>query len=136
MVKPGGKIVVGDEGIGPWMRDTQIGKIMINSNPLIGIEVPISSIPVDARDVSVEWIMMGAYYIIDFKVGDGEPVGDYHINIPSARGGTHWSRYYGNLEGVTDEVKKLAHEARKKAGIGMADWLNEVVKNAAEDQLK
>ena len=132
VVKPGGKIVIGDEGIGPWLKNTDLAKIMINSNPLIGIEVPISSIPVEARDVNVEWIMMGAFYIIDFKVGEGAPVGNYHIKIPSDRGGTHWSRYYGNLEGVSDEVKQLAQNEIKKQGISMHDWLEMVIKNAVK----
>ena len=136
VVKPGGKIVVGDEGIGPWLRDTEFGKIMINSNPLIGYKVPLEMLPVEASDVKVEWIMMGAFFLLEFSVGKGEPVGNYHIPIPSERGGTHWSRYYGHLEGITDETKKLAYEARKKTGKGMADWLDEVVKEAAKKQLE
>lgn len=136
VVKPGGKVVVGDEGIGPWLRNTEFGKIMINSNPLIGYEVPISLIPVEARDVRVEWIMMGAFFLIEFTVGEGAPVGNYHIPIPSERGGTHWSRYYGNLEGIPDETKKLAQQARAKSGKSMHDWLNQVVKDAAEKELR
>jgi ubiquinone/menaquinone biosynthesis C-methylase UbiE len=132
VVKPGGKIVIGDEGIGPWLKETQMAKIMINSNPLIGIEVPISSLPVEAREVCVEWIMLGAFYIIDFKVGEGEPVANYQVRIPSDRGGTHWSRYYGNLEGVSDDVKRMAHEARRKAGMSMFDWLEMVIKSESK----
>lgn len=132
VVKPGGKIVIGDEGIGPWLKNTQMAKIMINSNPLIGIDVPISAIPVEAREVCVEWIMLGAFYIIDFKVGEGEPVANYHVRIPSERGGSHWTRYFGNLEGVSDEVKKMAHEARKKSGLSMVDWLEKVIMEATK----
>ncbi|MBS1757398.1 MAG: methyltransferase domain-containing protein [Bacteroidetes bacterium] len=131
VVKPGGKIVIGDEGIGPWLKETQMAKIMINSNPLIGVDVPLSSLPVEARDVNVEWIMQGAYYIIDFVVGEGEPTANYHIKIPSERGGTHWSRYYGNLEGVSDEIKKIAKTAQKKAGMSMHDWLEQAIINEA-----
>lgn len=132
VVKPGGKIVIGDEGIGPWLKNTQMAKIMINSNPLIGIELPLASIPVEARDVCVEWIMLGAYYIIDFRVGESEPIANYHIEIPSERGGNHWTRYYGNLEGVSDEVKKLAHDARKKTGMSMFDWLEKIIRDASK----
>lgn len=135
VVKPGGKVVVGDEGIGPWLRNTEFGKIMINSNPLIGYEVPLSLIPVQARDVMIEWIMMGAFFLIEFTVGEGAPRGNYHIPIPSERGGTHWSRYYGNLEGITDETKKLAQQAREKTGKSMYDWLDGVVKEAAKKEL-
>ncbi|THU41535.1 class I SAM-dependent methyltransferase [Niastella caeni] len=136
VVKPGGKVVVGDEGIGPWLRNTEFGKVMINSNPLIGYEVPFKSLPVEARNVKVEWIMMGAFFLLEFTVGDGEPKANYHIPIPSERGGTHWKRYYGNLEGISDEAKKLAHEARKRSGKGMSEWLEEVVVSAAKKQLE
>jgi ubiquinone/menaquinone biosynthesis C-methylase UbiE len=136
VVKPGGKVVVGDEGIGPWLRKTEFGKVMINSNPLIGYEVPINLIPVEARDVKVEWIMMGAFFLIEFTVGEGAPVGNYHIPIPSERGGTHWSRYYGNLEGISEQTKKLAQAAREKTGKSMYDWLDQVVKEAAEKDLR
>lgn len=135
VVKPGGKVVVGDEGIGPWLRNTEFGKIMINSNPLIGYQVPFELIPVEARNVKVEWIMMGAFFLLEFTVGEGEPKGDYHIPIPSERGGTHWRRYHGHLEGVSDETKKLAYEARKKTGEGMSEWLDKVIKDAAKNEL-
>lgn len=135
VVKPGGKIVFGDEGIGPWLRDSEMGKIMINSNPLIGVELPLEDIPVEARNVNVSWIMMGAYYIVDLEVGDGPPSPDYFVPIPSDRGGNHWIRYYGQLEGVSDEVKKLAIEARKKSGKSMHDWLNDVIYEAARKEL-
>jgi len=131
VVKPGGKIVIGDEGIGPWLRETEMAKIMINSNPLIGCEVPITSIPESARNVSVQWIMKGAFYIIDFEVGEGAPVANYNIKIPSERGGTHWSRYHGNLEGISDESKILAYKAMKKSGLSMSEWLDKVVKSSA-----
>jgi ubiquinone/menaquinone biosynthesis C-methylase UbiE len=135
VVKPGGKVLVGDESMGPWLRETNFGKIMMNSNPLFRYEIPLKDIPADARDVKVEWIMMGAFFILEFTVGLGEPEADYKIPIPSERGGTHWSRYYGNLEGISDETKKLAFEARKKSGKGMSEWLDEVVRMAAKAQI-
>jgi ubiquinone/menaquinone biosynthesis C-methylase UbiE len=135
VVKQGGKVLVGDEGIGPWLRSTEFGKIMINSNPLIGYHAPIELLPVEARHVKLEWIMLGAYFLIEFTVGEGEPKGNYHVPIPSDRGGSHWRRYFGNLEGVSDEAKKLAIEARKKSGEGMSEWLDKVVREATKREL-
>ncbi len=135
VVKPGGKVLVGDESMGPWLRESNFGKIMMNSNPLFKYEIPLKDIPLDAREVKIEWIMMGAFFILEFTVGEGEPQANYHIPIPSERGGTHWSRYYGNLEGISEETKKLANEARKKSGKGMSEWLDEIVRKAAEAEL-
>ncbi|MCO6499924.1 MAG: class I SAM-dependent methyltransferase [Vicingus serpentipes] len=136
VVRPGGKIVVGDESMGLWLRETEFGKIMMNSNPLLKYEIPFSDLPKEVRNVKVEWIMMGAYFVLEFEVGEGEPVANYHVPIPSKRGGNHWIRYYGNLEGVKDETKELAHKAIQKNGKSMHDWLDELVKQAALKELE
>lgn len=135
VVRPGGKVVVGDEGLGPWLKETEFGKIMANSNPLLKCEVPLSSLPPTASEVRVEWILMGAFFTIDFRVASSAPNADYHLQIPSARGGSHWTRYFGQLEGVTDETKKLAQEARQKAGLSMHEWLDQAVRKAANEEL-
>lgn len=132
VVKPGGKVLVGDESMGHWLRNTEFGKIMMNTNPNYAFEIPFKEIPVCARQVKVEWIMLGAFFLLEFTVGEGAPVGNYHTPIPSERGGTHWTRYYGNLEGVSDDVKKLAHKARQKSGKSMHDWLEEAIRDAAK----
>lgn len=135
VVKPGGKVVIGDEGLGPWLRNTEMGRIMTNSNPLLKCEPPLQSLPAMATEVQLEYIMMGAFYVIEFRVAASPPQPDYHMQIPSVRGGSHWTRYYGQLEGVSDEAKRLAHEARAKAGLSMHDWLERVVRDAANNEL-
>ena len=135
VVKPGGRVVVGDESMAPWLRNIQFGKIMMNSNPLLKNEIPIADVPVNVCDVKIEWIMMGAFFVLEFAVGEGEPVANYHIDIPSERGGTHWTRFYGNLEGVTDEAKQLAIKAAKKSGKSRHKWVDEVIKRAAKREL-
>lgn len=136
VVKPGGKVVVGDEGMAPWLRDTEFGKIMMNSNPLLKLHPPIDFLPTVAGNVKLEWILQGAFYLIEFVVLEAEPKANYHVQIPSERGGTHWIRYHGDLEGVTDETKQLAHRARKVSGISMHDWLERVVRTAAMNELE
>ena len=136
VVKPGGKIVIGDESMAPWLRDKEMGKIMMNSNPLLKYEIPFDIIPIESRDVKIEWVMLGAFFILEFTVGEGEPKANYYINIPSGRGGNHWTRYFGNLEGVTDETKHLALKAVEKSDKSMHEWLDEIVKKEAEKILK
>lgn len=135
VVKPGGKVVIGDEGLGPWLKDTEMGRVMSNSNPLLKCEPPMQSLPPTAAEVRLEYIMMGAFYVIEFRVAEAQPEPDYHMQIPSARGGSHWTRYYGQLEGVSDEAKHLAQQARIQAGISMHDWLDRVVREAADKEL-
>lgn len=135
VTKPGGKVVVGDESMPPWLRETEFGKILMNSNPEFVYPLPLDKLPVEARKTRLEWIIGGVFYLIDFVVGDGEPAADFDFPIPGARGGTHRTRYYGQLEGVTPEAKQLAYEARAKTGKSMHQWLDDVVRAAAKRDL-
>ncbi|MCB1933290.1 MAG: methyltransferase domain-containing protein [Candidatus Accumulibacter sp.] len=131
VTRPGGKVVVGDESMPPWLRDTDFGKILMNSNPEFVYPLPLDKLPIEARKTRLEWIIGGVFYVFDFVVGEGEPVADLDFPIPGARGGTHRTRYHGQLEGVTPEAKRLAHEAQARTGKSMHQWLDEAVRQAA-----
>lgn len=135
VTKPGGKIVVGDEGMPPWLRDTEFGRILMNSNPEFSYPLPLDKLPVEARHTRLEWIIGGVFYVIDFVVGEGEPAANFDFPIPGVRGGTHRTRFYGQLEGVTPEAKLLAQDARAKSGKSMHQWLDDVVREAARREL-
>ena len=134
--RPGAKIVVGDESIPPWLRDTEFAKILISTNKQFLAKVPLEEMPVEARDVRLRWVIGGVFYLIDFRVGEGEPTGNFDFEIPGPRGGTYRSRYLGLLEGVKVETKRLAEQAREKKGVSMHDWLDEVVRQAALKDLE
>lgn len=136
VVKSGGRIVFGDEGVAPWLRNSKFGKILIDNNHFYSNEVPLDLLPVGSRDVKVCWIMGGAFYLVDFTVGEGEPVGNFDYPIPGHRGGTLNTRYHGKLEGVSIETKKLAQKARAKSNISLHEWLDQVVSQAARAALK
>jgi ubiquinone/menaquinone biosynthesis C-methylase UbiE len=134
VVKPGGKVVVGDESMAPWLRHTEYGKILLNSNALYRHEPPIAQVPEIARDVCLRWIIGQAFYVIEFRVGAEPPKVDLDKPIPGFRGGTHRSRYYGVLEGVTPEAKDVAHRAARAAGVSLHEWLDGAVRaHAAND---
>lgn len=134
--KIGAKIVVGDESMPPWLRDTEFSKILTTTNPQFQAHVPLGDIPVDARDVCLRWVIGGVFYLLDFRVGDGEPTGDFDFDIPGPRGGTLRTRYLGQLEAVTPETKRLAEQARDIRGVSMHKWLEDVVRQAALHDLK
>jgi ubiquinone/menaquinone biosynthesis C-methylase UbiE len=131
----GGKVVVGDESIPPWLRHTEFAKILATTNKQFLAPVPMAELPVDAREMCLRYVIGGVFYLIDFRVGDGEPKGDFDTEIPGVRGGTLRTRYEGQLEGVTPETKRLAHDARARAGVSMHRWLDDVVRTAAKKQL-
>lgn len=135
VTKPGGRIVVGDENMPVWLRETEFGRILMNSNPHYRYELPLQYLPVEARNVKVEWIIGGVFYVISFDVGAGEPDANFDFEIPGPRGGTHRTRYFGNIEGVSPNTKKLAQMAKDKSGLSMHRWLEQVITKAATDEL-
>lgn len=131
VVRPGGRVVVGDEGIAPWRRQSEYGAILVNSNKLYGYSAPLEDLPDNARDVAVRWLIGDAFYVIDLSVGEGPPKIDLDLPIQGKRGGTHRTRYYGGLEGVTVEAKMMANEAAAASGLTMHEWLDRAVRTAA-----
>lgn len=129
--KPGAKVVVGDENLPVWQRNTLFGQVLANYNKQFLAEVPFSSLPTEAREVRCQWVIGGVFYLIDFRVGEGEPYADFDFQIPGPRGGTHKTRFYGQLEGVKESTKNLAWQARAKLGISMHEWLDELVSREA-----
>jgi ubiquinone/menaquinone biosynthesis C-methylase UbiE len=136
VVRIGGKVVFGDEGIAPWLRTTTYGEILQNSNKLYRYTPPIDSLPDCAREVCLRWLLGNAYYLIDFRVGEGPPPLDLDLPIVGRRGGTHRTRYYGALEGVTVEAKALAEQAARASGLSLHDWLDRAVRSAAKEVRK
>ncbi len=135
VTKVGGKVVVGDESMPPWLRHTYFSKVLVKTNPQFLAEVPLEEIPVDARKLVLQWVIGGVFYLIDFEVGNGEPVGNFDYEIEGVRGGTLRTRLEGELEGVTKEAKELAHKAAKAKGVSLHTWLDTLVKKAAEADL-
>jgi ubiquinone/menaquinone biosynthesis C-methylase UbiE len=129
--KVGAKIVVGDESMPPWLRETEFAKILTATNKQFLAPLPLEEMPIEARDVCLRWVIGGVFYLIEFRVGEGEPDADFDFQIPGARGGTYRTRYLGQLEGVTPETKRLAELARLKKDMSQHDWLDKVVREAA-----
>jgi SAM-dependent methyltransferase len=136
VTREGGRVVVGDEGIAPWMRSSLLGRVLMHNNPLYCHEPPLARIPSMARNLGVEWVFGGIFYLIAFDVSRQALEINLDLPIPGKRGGTHRTRYFGKLEGVTLETKSLALAASEAAGKSMHDWLDAVVRAAAEADLR
>ena len=94
VVRPGGKVVFGDEGIAPWLRRRLIGRILVNANPLYAYRAPLHELPETALEPRIQWIIGNAFYVIDFRVGEAPPSVALDLPIPG-KGDTLRSRYYG-----------------------------------------
>jgi ubiquinone/menaquinone biosynthesis C-methylase UbiE/uncharacterized protein YbaR (Trm112 family) len=73
VVRRGGKVVFGDEGLAPWLRSTSYGKTLTEACAHYLHQVPLDSLPDCAEEASVRWVMGNAFYVVDYRVGDGPP---------------------------------------------------------------
>jgi ubiquinone/menaquinone biosynthesis C-methylase UbiE len=130
VVRGGGRVVAGDEGIGPWLSHTEFAKILENSNPLFRHRAPLEKIPVAARDVTCRWVLNGSFYLLAFEVGPGEPGLDLDVEFPGWRGGSHRTRYFGKLEGVSPELRDRVVRKAASEGLSITAWLEKTLRSA------
>ncbi|MFW9806203.1 MAG: class I SAM-dependent methyltransferase [Candidatus Thorarchaeota archaeon] len=67
IVKPGGLIIVVDEGLSPAKRETDEGKAIMKANTLFAARPPLEQIPDKAKDVEVTYVMNETFYQIVFR---------------------------------------------------------------------
>jgi SAM-dependent methyltransferase len=132
VVKPGGKVVLGSEGLLPSLKDRDFGKKIIHNCDLYKDNPPLDILPIEARNVSLRWILNGIIYILQFDVEEGEVEGNFEKIISGKRGGSINSRYYGDLGGVSVETKELFLKAMSKSKLSKYEWLNDRIKKAIE----
>ena len=104
----------------------------MKNNPLCEAQAPLQKLPENARDVNLNYIIGGTFYLISFTVGTGPPTIDLDLHHQGVRGGSLRTRYFGELEGVTVEAKRMAIEAAKTSGKSLHAWLDEAVREKAD----
>lgn len=129
VVKPGGRIVISDEGAAPWLKPTELGKMLIRNNPLYAFDAPMALLPENARSVNLSWELSGCFYVIEFTVSD-DPL---HINIDvphiGKRGGSIRSRYLGQLEGVDPALRDQIYADAEKLGLSRVAYLERLLRS-------
>jgi SAM-dependent methyltransferase len=123
VVTPGGKVVIGDEGVAPWLKDTEYGKMLIRNNPLYACEIPLSLLPESARAVRLSWELSNCFYVIEFSVSDRPP--PINIDVPhvGTRGGSIRTRYFGQLEGVDPDLRDRIYAQAERLGISRVEYI-------------
>ena len=94
VVRAGRKVVLGDEGVAPWLRRRRFGRILVKANPLYAHHPPLAELPDNAAEVRLRWIIGNAFYVIDYRVAESPPFVDLDLPIPG-KGDTLRSRYHG-----------------------------------------
>lgn len=128
VTKVGGRVLLGDEGVAPWLKDKEFGKIAIRNIPLWASDPPLRYIPEYSRDVNLSWVLGNCFYIIDFTVSDTLPYMDIDLKHKGARGGSMRTRYFGQLEGVDPDLKRRVQEASAGAGESASQWIEDALR--------
>lgn len=128
VVKSGGRVVFGDEAVAPWLKDTEYGRAAICNNSLWSAEAPLGLLPKAVVDVHLSWVLGNCFYLIDFQVSDDGPFMNMDIPHIGPRGGCMRTRYFGKLEGVTEETQRFVIEDAKRKGVSIHNWLENVIR--------
>lgn len=135
--KVGGRVLFGDEGIAPHLRGSEYANILINNNRLWAFHAPVESLPHNAEDIAVSYVLGNCFYLISFSPAAGLPSVNLDVPHIGRRGGSARTRYFGSIEGVTEKTKTLLETTAKRRGISMHDLLEEIInRNAASGDAK
>lgn len=128
VVKPGGNIVIGDEGLAPWLINTELGRMLVKNNTLYACSAPMSVIPATARSVKLSWELSNTFYVIEFQVCQ-EPL-PVDIDVPhlGKRGGSIRSRYFGQMEGVSPELRDRVYQEAERRGMSRVAFLESALR--------
>ncbi|WP_392891455.1 class I SAM-dependent methyltransferase [Pseudomonas migulae] len=128
VTKVGGRVLIGDEGVAPWLKDKEFGKIAIRNNALWASDAPLQYVPEYSKDVKLSWVLGNCFYIVDFTVSDRLPFMNIDLVHKGARGGSMRTRYFGQLEGVDPELKRRVQEASARTGKSASQWVEDALR--------
>ncbi|WP_265214662.1 class I SAM-dependent methyltransferase [Herbaspirillum lusitanum] len=127
VVKPGGQIVISDEGAAPWLKKTEIGQMLIRNNSLYAFDPPLDLLPDTAREVKLSWELCNTFFVIEFVVSD-QPL-PINIDVPHVgrRGGSIRTRYSGQLEGIDPSLRDKVYADAEKLGVSRVAYLESLL---------
>lgn len=132
VVKSGGQVLICDEGLAPWLKNTDLGKMLIKNNPLYAFDAPLLMLPENARNVKLTWELSHCFYVIDYTVSNEPP--PINIDVPhiGKRGGSIRTRYFGQLEGVSPHLRDKVYAAAERLGISRVEYLERLLEAGSD----
>jgi ubiquinone/menaquinone biosynthesis C-methylase UbiE len=123
VAKDFGQIAISDESVGPWLRNSTFGKMMINNNSLWSAEIPLDILPTNINKVKVEYLLENCFYFISFVKDPKFPNIDLDVRHIGPRGGSIRTRYFGKIEGIDPLLKEAVRKTAIAKGMSEVDWL-------------
>lgn len=129
VVRTGGKVVVGDEGIAPWLRATEFGKMLIRNNALYACEVPMTHLPESASAVRVSWELGHCFYVIEFTASNRPQAINIDVPHVGTRGGSIRTRYFGQLEGIDPALRDRIYAEAERRGLSRVEYIESLFRS-------
>ena len=104
VVRVGGMVVAADEGVAPWLKDTEYGHVLSRFGRLFEGSPPLAALPARARDVTLRWLPGQAYFAIAFRVEDSPPRLNVDVKLP------------GRAETVSDVLDSVRQRTENTTG--------------------
>ncbi len=123
VVRDKGLVMIVDEGVAPWLRESDYGRMMIQNNALWTANPPLDELPIDSVNVRVTWLLENCFYLLEFSKDADFPDVDIDVEHIGQRGGTVRSRFYGALEGVSPESRAKARSQALAHGMSDSQYL-------------
>ena len=123
-----GQIGIADESVGPWLRDSLFGKMMINNNSLWSAEVPLNALPTNINNVKLEYILENCFYYLTFIKDPKFPNVDLDIRHIGPRGGSIRTRFFGKIEGIDPLLADAVRRTAITKGMSEVDYLEMVLR--------
>lgn len=134
ILKVNGTVLIGDENIAPWLKDTTYAKIIETNNNIFERDfVPLKYLPENSEDVNLSWEIGKCFYIITYKKGKNVPRLNLDLKHDSLRGGSFRTRFYGKLEGIDPKLKNRFYKFARKNNENITDVLETLITKHIED---
>lgn len=127
VVKEGGRVVFGDEGVAPWLKNTDYGRMVVANNPLWAADSLIGQLPFSAVNVNLSWVLGNCFYVIDFDRRVEGPRINPDVRHLGYKGGSMRTRFEGRIEGITPALKARLYEHAKAHGTSVHDLLEAAI---------
>ena len=131
--KVGGRVLFGDEGIAPHLKNTEYGKVAISNIKLWESKAPMDQLPPNAINIGLQYELGNCFYIISFTVNSDLPYMNIDIEHKGVRGGTARTRYFGQVEGVTVSAKEKIYRVARERNVSAHRLLSELIENGLDD---
>jgi SAM-dependent methyltransferase len=128
VVRSGGRIVIGDEGVAPWLKGTDQASILVHYTSLYANDAPLELLPVTAREVNLSWELSNSFFVISFTVSR-DPL-PFDIDVPHAgrRGGSMRTRFFGQLEGVDPCLRAEVFAEAERQGVSRVELIERLLR--------